>query len=217
MITALDGLQGLLFDFDGTLAPNLDLPDLRNRVCALTATFGVPGSVFADAYIVEIIDLAHAWLITEHAPSATAYRQQAHQLIVDFEVQAAQQTEPFPGIRALLGELRTARFKLGVVTRNCAAAVLEVFPDLLEHVDCLHARDHTVHLKPDPRHLQVSLNTLGIRAENAAMIGDGKLDMQAGRRLDMYCIGVLTGSSTAADLRQAGAHQVLRDCLALAL
>ena len=35
----------LLFDFDGTLAPNLDLPDMRRRVVELTKQYSVPDSV----------------------------------------------------------------------------------------------------------------------------------------------------------------------------
>ena len=52
----------VLFDFDGTLAPNLDLPDMRRQVLELTQTLDVPSSVYEDKYIVEIIDAACTWL-----------------------------------------------------------------------------------------------------------------------------------------------------------
>ena len=38
---------------------------------------------------------------------------------------------------------------------------------------------------------------LGVDAKNAVMVGDGALDMQAGRELNMQCLGVLTGSNDA--------------------
>jgi phosphoglycolate phosphatase-like HAD superfamily hydrolase len=47
------------------------------------------------------------------------------------------------------------------------------------------------------------------------MVGDGALDMQAGRELNMHCIGVLTGSNNSIALQQAGASQVLENCLTL--
>ena len=51
-------LQAMLFDFDGTLAPNLDLPDMRRQIIELTLAYAVPEHVFRDRYIVEIIDAA---------------------------------------------------------------------------------------------------------------------------------------------------------------
>ncbi len=209
------GLEGVIFDFDGTLAPNLDLPDMRRQVIALTQATRVPAEVYADRYIVEIIDAAYAWL-KEHQPNdADPYHHNAHTLITNFERRAAQDTKPFPGVESKLVELRQAGFRLGVVTRNCRDAVLNVFPDLLAYVDALHARDDTTHLKPDPRHLLQNLTALKCQPERTAMVGDGALDMHAGRQLNMYCVGVLSGSGDAETLTAAGAHLVLETCLAL--
>ena len=94
----LDGLNGLLFDFDGTLAPNLDLPDMRHQVIALTADEGVPEQVYADCYIVEIIEAASEFLAGKDKEAAAGYSQRAHKLIRDFEMEAAARTEVFPEV-----------------------------------------------------------------------------------------------------------------------
>ena len=86
-----------------------------------------------------------------------------------------------------------------------------MFPDLDQYIDALHARDDVAFLKPDPRHLAANLLTLGVEAKNAVMVGDGALDMQAGRQLNMLCLGVLTGSNDARALEAAGADRVLED------
>ena len=208
--------QGLLFDFDGTLAPNLDLPDMRRQVIAMTRQTGVPDAVFADCYIVEIIDAARAWLIERGASvDAETYARDTHQLIIDIEMQAATDTKLFAGTEQLLERLRRQDIRLGIVTRNCRGAVLTVCPHLGELVDAIHARDDVTYLKPDTRHLQASLEALNVDASAAAMIGDGGLDMQAGRALNLHCIGVLGGSSDEARLLAAGAHHVLPSVLEL--
>jgi len=107
--------------------------------------------------------------------------------------------------------------RLGVVTRNCRSAVLEVYPGLLEDVDALHARDDVTHLKPNLRHLMASLAALGCESTRAAMVGDGQLDMRAGAALNMHCVGVLTGSGDRAALLAAGATEVVASCLELSL
>ena len=82
-------------------------------------------------------------------------------------------------------------------------------------MDAVHARDDVVHLKPDPRHLLCNLQALDARPNRSIMVGDGALDMQAGKALNMHCIGVLTGSNDSAALRNAGANQILTDCISL--
>ncbi len=206
-------IQAILFDFDGTLAPNLDLPDMRRQVLQLTAKTGVPTEVYADHYIVEVIDAASAWLQrTSSTATAERYYAQAHQLIIDIEMDAATNTHPFPEIPNYLQSLSSSGIATAVVTRNCRAAVLQTFPNILQCVDKVFARDDVTALKPDPKHLTTALAALGQAPESSAMVGDGKLDMHVGRSLGMYCVGVLGGSCERKDLEAAGADLVLNRC-----
>ena len=75
--------------------------------------------------------------------------------------------------------------------------ITTMFPDMSQYIDCLHARDDVEHLKPDPRHLRSNLKALKADPSTSIMVGDGALDMRAGRELNMRCIGVLTGSNGA--------------------
>jgi phosphoglycolate phosphatase len=199
----------ILFDFDGTLAPNLDLPDLRRRVVELTLAEGVPEEAFAGHYIVEIIESAGAWLQNLDPSRAARYHTQGHRLITDFEVAAARGTRPFPDVPQALNTLRRHAKALGVVTRNCRAAVTEVFPDLNAYCQSVLTRDDVRHLKPDVRHLRQALDELRQPAASAVMVGDGQLDMRFGKALGLYCVGVLTGSSDVNTLLAAGADVVL--------
>ncbi|MEQ8857146.1 MAG: HAD hydrolase-like protein [Pseudomonadales bacterium] len=209
--------EAVLFDFDGTLAPNLNLPDLRGRVAALTRARGVPEAAFAGHYIVEILDAGAAWL--DDAAAATALKRDGQRLIRDYEIEAARSTEPFDDARRALAALRAHGKSLGVITRNCRAAVLAAFPDLEDCCDGVLARDDVVHLKPDVRHLIQALEHLRAEPSRTLMVGDGQLDMRLGRARGLYCVGVLTGSSDESGLREAGADVVLPRAgdLALAL
>ena len=206
-------IEAILFDFDGTLAPNLDLPDMRRRVIDLTVQQSVPEPVYIDCYIVEIIDAASDWLRAHgESDKAEKYYQAAHQLIIDIELDEAKGTSPFPQVQAYLQNLQAAGIATGVVTRNCRAAVYEVFPDIDQHIHSVCARDDVDFFKPDPRHLTECLGHLSVIPENAAMIGDGRMDMSVGKELGMYCVGVCSGSSSAEELKNAGADVVFEYC-----
>lgn len=204
----LQAAQAVLFDFDGTLAPNLDLPDLRRRVVDFALTHDVPAAVFEGRYIVEILDAAARWL-ADRAADGDAFLARGHRLIRDFEVAAARDTRPFPDAVRTIEQLRRAGVRVAVVTRNCRDAVLTVYPDLEQHCEALLARDDVAHLKPDRRHLQRALDEVDAAPGRSLMVGDGALDMETGRALGLYCVGVLTGSADRPRLRAAGADVVL--------
>lgn len=201
--------QAFIFDFDGTLAPNLDLVDMRRQVIALTVARGVPRNEFEPLFIVEIIEAATLWLIDNDPGTANAYHATAHGLITDFELAAAAKTEPFPGVREMLGELKSHGKRLGVVTRNCELAVRRIFHDIDGFCETVLARDNVEFLKPDLRHVTQALRTMGVAPQHAAMIGDGQIDMRVGNQLGMLCVGVLSGSSSRERLRDAGADLIL--------
>ncbi len=208
--------SAILFDFDGTLAPNLDLPDMRRQVIELTRNNAVPDVVWQGCYIVEIIDAAREHLAQRDNRQADLYFQRGHQLITEIEMSAARATHVFAWTRDVLERARFRGIRTAIVTRNCEAAVRETFPDLDNYVDLLLARDNVTHLKPDPRHFSVALERLEQPAVATCIVSDGAMDMRTGRLLGLQCIGVLTGSNTYDQLIEAGAHHILPDASALA-
>ena len=64
-------------------------------------------------------------------------------------------------------------------------------------------------MKPHPDHLTYTMNALGVRGEEAVMVGDHTLDIQAGKTVGMMTVGVLTGRITRAEFERAGADTVL--------
>jgi len=216
-LSALAHVQSVIFDFDGTLAPNLDLADMRAQVVALTQRYQVPDAVFNDRMIVEVVSAARSWLQQHQPNQAENYFTAAHQLIEQIELAAATTNVPFTATESLLRQLRNAGCASAIVTRNCRAAVETTFADVHQQVDVLLARDDVAHVKPDTRHLQQALTLTRTPAHRAVMVGDGKLDMQMGKALGLTCVGVLGGSNDEPALTQAGADVVLPSIATLLL
>jgi phosphoglycolate phosphatase len=200
----------MVFDFDGTLAIlNLDFGDMRQRVLELAARCGLALDTLRDMYILEMIDYATALLRRQHANHAEAFYRDAHQLLQDIEVEAAQSSGLLPGVPELLEALQQRRIGVGIVTRNCTAAVRVIFPHLDRYCQAFLARDHVTQVKPHPGHLQAALARLGSIPARTIMVGDGVLDIQAGKALGMFSVGVLSGETTRASLMAEGADLVL--------
>jgi phosphoglycolate phosphatase len=205
----------ILFDFDGTLAPNLDLPDMRRQVIELTRNHGVPDDVWRDHYIVEIISSARDWMLRQGMAAAAHYYASAHQLITNIEMRAAESTRVFDWAPSILARLRSMGVSVTIVTRNCEAAVRLTFPQVEGWTDGLFARDNSRFLKPDPRHFIEAMAHTGAAANSTWIVSDGAMDMRTGRTLGLHCIGVLSGSNNHDQLIGSGAHDVIADASGL--
>jgi phosphoglycolate phosphatase len=55
------------------------------------------------------------------------------------------------------------------------------------------------------------MDSLKVSGEEAMMVGDHIIDIQAGKRVGMKTIGVLTGRTKKEEFEKAGADYILRD------
>jgi HAD superfamily hydrolase (TIGR01662 family) len=98
-----------------------------------------------------------------------------------------------PGAVEVLKTLRQQGFKLGVVTRNSASAVRTICSAIDTLCDVFLPREVVRFVKPHPEHLQHALDRLHIRAQQTVMVGDGPIDIKAGKALGLKTVAVLTG------------------------
>ena len=205
-------LQGIVFDFDGTLAKlNIDFTRMRKEVLALIESYDIPflQGVFRDLFVLEMITAGADLIGWYHPGQDTDVLVRAGALISHIETEAAQRSSLFDGIREMLEGLRQRNIKTGVVTRNCLSAVQMLFPDIEQSTHAVITREQTPHVKPHIEHLLLMLDTLDVAVEHAAMVGDHPLDIKIGKDAGVFTIGVLTGASRREALEQAGADLIL--------
>lgn len=206
----LPPFEAILFDFDGTLAVlNLDFAAMRQHLLALTMAQGVSAEALHGLDILEMLDHATALLHQRYPEQAARFVDDARQLLQDMEVDAAHSSGLLPGVPELLTALQQERIGVGIVTRNCDAAVRVTFPHIDVYCQAFVPRDRVTQVKPHPAHLQAALADLGTTPARAIMVGDGVMDIQAGKALGMFSVGVLSGSSTTTKLLAHGADLVL--------
>jgi phosphoglycolate phosphatase len=101
--------------------------------------------------------------------------------------------------------------KVGIITRNCEDAVRKVFPNIDDFCDVFVSRNSVKKVKPHPDHLTCVMESLKISGQEAVMVGDHIIDIQAGKRVGMKTIGVLTGRIKKEEFEKSGADSVLRE------
>ncbi len=208
----LRDLKATIFDFDGTLAIlNIDFSSMRDQIFDLMKHYGIGEEMIREHYALEVIDEVYQTLYKKNSYSAEVFYQEAHQILHQVEMRAAEKGNLIQGTKSTLESLRAKSIKVGIITRNCEDAVRKVFPDINHFCDVFVPRNSTRKVKPHPDHLTHVLNSLKISGEDAVMIGDHIIDIQAGKKVGMKTIGVLTGRTKREEFEMAGADYILRE------
>ncbi len=216
-INSLAKIDTVIFDFDGTLGYlNIDFPLIRREIMALARGYGADPDGYAGQYVLEMIGFLKNDLTQRGDSRAEEFYEKAMKIVSTVEVESARRGSLIPGTIEMLGRLQGAGFKLGVVTRNCFAAVSLVLPAIDDYFGAaVITRERTRCFKPHPEHLRTALGALGSYPEGTLMIGDHQMDIIIGKSLKCATAGVLTGHSTREQLKEAGADHVLKSAAEL--
>ncbi len=205
-------IRAIIFDFDGTLAVlNIDFSIMRDRIFDLMKRYGVQEDTIQEKYLLEIIDEVYQTLWEKNPSGAEVFYQGAHEILHEIEMKAAEAGKLIPGTVATLKSLRGKGIKIGIITRNCEDAVRKVFPGIDDFCDVFVSRNSVKKVKPHPDHLTYVMESLKISGKESMMVGDHIIDVQAGKRVGMETIGVLTGRTKKEEFEKAEADYILKD------
>jgi phosphoglycolate phosphatase len=189
-----EDIRAFIFDFDGTLAiPNIDFGLMRQQVDTIAQRYGVDPAQVRHLYILEMIETVRAQLGQTSEPGGEDFHREAQASILAHEIDCARRGGMLPGAMEVLQALRQQGFKIAVVTRNSASAVRTICSAIDTLCDVFLPREVVRFVKPHPEHLQRALDHLHIPAQQAVMVGDGPIDITAGKALGLKTVAVLTG------------------------
>ncbi|CAN5267908.1 HAD family hydrolase [soil metagenome] len=125
----------------------------------------------------------------------------------------ADRLRPFAGARELIADLthRGVRVVLATSAPEDELADLKKTLDVDDLLTDETSSDDVETAKPQPDVVETALKRAGSTASTSIFVGDTRWDVIAARRAGVDCIGVLTGGSSAGDLREAGAIAVYDD------
>ena len=210
--TSFQKVRAIIFDFDGTLAAlNIDFSLMREQILDLIKHYGIEEETIQEKYLLEIIDEVYQILWKKNPSGAEAFYQESHRILHEVEMRAAEKGRLIPGTEATLKSLRKKGIKVGIITRNCEDAVRKVFPNINDFCNAFVSRNSVKKVKPHPDHLTYVMDVLKVSGEEAMMVGDHLIDIQAGKRVRMKTIGVLTGRTKKEEFEKAGADYILKD------
>jgi len=203
----------VLFDLDGTLIDSL--PDLVAAVNRMLKQWDRP-SLSPDA--VKALVGGGAAILVERAfqttggPVGLPVEELLRRFMADYEPRAAESTRPWPAVVETLGRLKDAGLALAVCTNKPSGATAVVLSKLglAPFFDVVVGADDTPVLKPDPTHIRVILDRMGVTADQAVMVGDSYNDIAAARAAGVATVAVSFGYAHG-PVAELGADLIIDD------
>jgi HAD superfamily hydrolase (TIGR01509 family) len=156
---SIHSIRGVIFDLDGTLVDSrLDFEAMRREIGLPT---GMP--VIEGVLALAGSEKARAWQIVER-----------HERV------GAETATVIPGVQGLLDELSEREIQVAVVTRNGRSFARETLTRLRLPIELVMSRDDASP-KPSPQAILHILDAWQLPAVRAAMVGDFRFDLEAGR------------------------------------
>ena len=185
-------VRAILFDLDGTLVePSIDFEHMREVVLGIVVRYGMAPEPFRTMHVLELVASVRSRLEVTDGDAAGRFVAETARAILDIELEAAGRVSPYAGVSEMLATLKRRGYAIGIVTRNCRAAVERILGRVPLMHDVLLTRDDVPEVKPNPRHLLAALCKLGVAGQDALMCGDHVMDVIAGRRAGTKTAGIL--------------------------
>lgn len=206
-------IQAALFDFDGTLVDTLE----NISYCAKGSLkkIGIEDHTTKEEFKYLVgngADLLVHRLLALHGrdneQDFSVVCQEFRRLYNENPVYLA---EIYDGILSLLNQLKGQGTKLGIVTNKPHSTALLCTERLFgtQLFDGCCGQREGLPLKPDPTGARELLKELGISPEQTVYLGDTGVDMQTGKSLGAFTVGVLWGFRKREELEQNGADAII--------
>ncbi len=184
----------ILFDFDGTLADTApDLAAAANQQRTRRGLDPLPYETLRPVASQGARGLLRVALGLK--PGDTDYEPTRLQFLEDYAASSTVHSKLFPGIEALLADIRQRGLSWGIVTNKVTYLTLPIveFLDLTRDSAVLVCGDTTAHAKPHPLPLQHAAREAGFSVDRCVYVGDDLRDIQAAHAAGMPAVAAAYG------------------------
>ena len=203
-------IKNVVFDFDGTLADTsmLIVATMQKSIEDYGLPYRSPDEIKSTigVRLEEIPLILWPELKELGGPFAAIYRRNFAELKNCISV------DLFPGVKDSLELLTGKGYRLAIATSRSQKSAEELTRQLgiRDCFEYLLGGDNVENGKPNPESIEKILSEMDWNPAETMMVGDMAVDIQMGKKAGITTCGVLYGNGSEVELRDAGAHFIVK-------
>jgi phosphoglycolate phosphatase len=199
-------IRALLFDLDGTLIDSsADIAASANHLRLELGLEALDPQLIAT-YIGDGLEALVRRVLgkEEVAAEAQLFKAYYHEHCVD-------STRFYPAVEETIRALHSRAYAMAVVTNKPERISVRILEQLGvgSLFGCVIGGNSTAKKKPDPEPLQLACQKLGVDLRTSCMIGDSRVDVEAGHNAGVPALALLGGIGDEALLKASAPERIL--------
>jgi len=204
--------KNIVFDLDGTLLNTLEDIAISANFALVTLGFQAQESEKYRYFVGEGVFKLFENIFASNPQSPELIQHAVSLFESHYAKQFNQNTKLYEGISKMLTFLQKRGFKMAILsnkpdsfTKMCAMKYLREWK-----FDFVFGAREGIPRKPDPAAALEICELLHVKPESCYYLGDTMIDMQTANRAGMIALGALWGFREEAELREHGAHYLVK-------
>jgi phosphoglycolate phosphatase len=197
-------IEAVIFDLDGTLLDTL--VDLKNAVNAALAQFHMPERTLEE--IRTFVGNGVRNLMIQSVPEGKNnpdFEEALSFFTQYYKAHCKENTGPYPGVLQMMKALSDKGIPMGVVSNKLDPAVKELCQEYFgSYIQVAIGELPGMERKPAPGMVNMALDMLGAKKEQAIYVGDSEVDIQTAGNAGLDCVCVTWGFRDEEFLRECG-------------
>ncbi len=202
-------IDTVIFDLDGTLLNTLD--DLTDSVNYALSSLGYPVRTADEVRM--MVGNSVIYLIEKALPENTEKEKFERCLSIfeeHYQTNMRNKTAPYGGIEQMLDEVKSAGYKLAVVSNKPDVFTKKLVEELFgAYIPLAIGRSDTIPRKPAPDMVLYAMNQLGSDKNTTVYVGDSEVDVITSKNAGVPCVGCLWGFRDRETLEREGADYLI--------
>lgn len=209
-----DKVKAVIFDLDGTLCDTL-----QDLCCSVNFALQSQGLATRDAHQVRSFVGDGIGMLVQRAcegASEDVQKRVYDAFVEHYGAHCNDHTLPYEGVCELLRTLKDGKIALALLSNKAQFAVEKIVATHFAGLfDCVVGKREDMPAKPHPSGMNLVLNRLGVRAQDAWYVGDMVVDVQLAKNANVNFVGAGWGYCDRAVLENNGAQRIAPSAIEL--
>lgn len=203
-------MKAYIFDMDGTLVDSLEsIAYFANKALEKFGLKTIPVERYKHLAGNGAATLVKR-MIKENNGDESLFEKVSYEYNTTYDNDFLYLTKPYDGVLEMLSKLKSQGCKTAIISNKPHSTAKKISDELFgDLIDVCFGKRDGYPVKPDPESVNEIIGILGVDKKDCIYIGDTITDMETGKNVGLYTVGVLWGFRDEDEIKSGEPQKII--------